>query len=96
MLQIASLLAHTAQYRTAHGQAQILRMATYDAARAIWLDDYGLAEGRYADVVVLDSPLVGDVLSDIPPRTWVIKRGRVTVESRIESTIHRTAPVYNV
>lgn len=96
MLQIANLLAHTAQYGTAHSQAQILRMATYDAARAIGLDDYGLAEGRYADLVVLDSPLVGDVLSDIPPRTWVIKRGRVTVESRIESTIHRTTPVHNV
>jgi cytosine/creatinine deaminase len=46
--------------------------------------------------VVLDSPLVGDVLADIPPRTWVIKRGRVTAESRTESTIHRTAPVHNV
>jgi cytosine/creatinine deaminase len=94
-LQIANLLAHTAQYGTIHSQAQILRMATYDAARAIGLEEYGIAEGRYADLVVLDSPLVGDVLADIPPRTWVIKRGRVTAESRTESTIHRTTPVHD-
>jgi cytosine deaminase len=91
MLQIGNLLAHSAQYGTADGQAQIVRMATYDAARAIGLDDYGLAEGRHADLVVLDSPTVADVLADIPARTYVVKRGRVTVESRTETTIHRTA-----
>ena len=95
MLQIASLLAHAAQYGTPEGQAQILRMATYDAARAIGLEDYGLAVGCQADLAVLDSPLVGDVLSDLPPRTWVVKRGRVTVESRIESTIRRAAAAPN-
>lgn len=90
MLQIGNLLAHTAQFGTPQSQADVLRMATYDAARAMGLPDYGLAEGRQADLVVLDSPLVADVLSDIPPRLWVIKRGRVTVESRHETTIHRT------
>jgi cytosine deaminase len=93
MLQIGNLLAHAAQFGTPHGQAEVLRMATYDAARSIGLGDYGLAEGRRADVVVLDSPLVADVLADIPPRLWVVKRGRVTVESRHETIIHRTAAV---
>jgi cytosine/creatinine deaminase len=93
MLQIGNLLAHAAQYGTPHSQAEVLRMATYDAARSIGLDDYGLAVGRRADLMVLDSPLVGDVLADIPPRLWVIKRGRVTVETRHETTIHRTVAV---
>jgi cytosine/creatinine deaminase len=95
MLQIGNLLAHAAQYGTPHSQAEVLRMATYDAARSIGLRDYGLAEGRQADLVVLDSPRVGDVLADIPPRLWVVKRGRVTVETRHETTIHRTAPVHS-
>ena len=56
MLQIGNLLAHVAQFGTPHSQAEILRMATYDAARSIGLDDYGLAEGRRADLVVCDSP----------------------------------------
>jgi cytosine deaminase len=93
MLQIGNLLAHAAQFGTPHSQAEVLRMATYDAARSIGLGDYGLAVGRRADLVVLDSPLVADVLADIPPRLWVVKRGRVTVESRHETIIHRTAAV---
>lgn len=93
MLQIGNLLAHAAQFGTPQSQADVLRMATYDAARAMGLADYGLAAGRQADLVVLDSPLVADVLSDIPPRLWVIKRGRVTVESRHETIIHRTTAV---
>jgi cytosine deaminase len=93
MLQIGNLLAHAAQFGTPHSQAEVLRMATYDAARSIGLGDYGLAEGRRADLVILDSPLVADVLADIPPRLWVVKRGRVTVESRHETIIHRTAAV---
>ena len=93
MLQIGNLLAHTAQFGTPHSQAEVLRMATHDAARSIGLGDYGLAEGRRADPVVLGSPLVADVLADIPPRLWVVKRGRVTVESRHETIIHRTAAV---
>jgi cytosine deaminase len=93
MLQIGNLLAHAAQFGTPHSQAEILRMATYDAARSIGLEDYGLAEGRRADLVVCDSPVVADVLADIPPRLWVVRNGRVTVETRHETTIHRTAAV---
>src|ERR687885_1927878 len=75
MLQIGNLLAHVAQFGTPHSQAEVLRMATYDAARSIGMADYGLAEGRHADLVVCDSPLVADVLADIPPRLWVVRPG---------------------
>ncbi|MDX6723176.1 MAG: cytosine/creatinine deaminase [Solirubrobacteraceae bacterium] len=93
MLQIGNLLAHAAQFGTPHSQAEILRMATYDAARSIGLEDYGLAEGRRASLVVCDSPVVADVLADIPPRLWVVRNGRVTVETRHETIIHRTTAV---
>ncbi len=89
-LQIGSLLAHVGQFGTPHSQAEILRMATYDAARAMGLAaDYGIGEGRAADLVVCDSPLVADVLLDIPARLFVIKGGRVVAETRCESVIHR-------
>lgn len=90
MLQIASLVAHVAQFGTPHSQAEVLRMATYDAARSMGMGaTYGLATGRRADLVVLDSPMVADVLLDLPPRLWVVKDGRVTVETRHECVIHR-------
>ena len=89
-LQIGSLLAHVGQFGTPHSQAEVLRMATYDAARAMGLaDGYGIGAGRRADFVICDSPFVADVLLDIPARLFVIKRGQVVVETRCESVIHR-------
>ena len=89
-LLIANLLAHVAQFGTPHSQAEVLEMATHSAARAMGIaDTYGLVPGRQADLVVLDTTRVSDVLLDVPPRTWVLKRGRVTVETRHECLVHR-------
>jgi cytosine deaminase len=90
LLQIASLFAHAAHFGTPRDQAEVLRMLTDNAARSVGrADGYGLQVGRQADLVVLGSAIVADVLADIPPRLWVIKEGRVVVETHIETTIHR-------
>lgn len=89
-LLIANLLAHAAQFGTPHSQAEVLRMATHDAARSIGIgESYGIAVGRSADLVVLDCYRVDEVLLDIPIRNYVVKRGRVTVETRNECVINR-------
>lgn len=89
-LQIGSLLAHLVQFGTPEHQADILRMGTYNAARAIGVDeDYGIAPGKRADLVILDTYVVADALLDIPPRLWVIKRGRITVIATYSSEICR-------
>lgn len=89
-LQIGSLLAHVGQFGTPHSQAEIIRMATYDAARAMGLDgSYGIAAGKQADFVICDSPLVADVLLDIPVRLYVVKRGRVVVETTYSCQINK-------
>lgn len=88
-LLIGYLLAHTAQFGTPHSQAEVLRMATHDAARSIGIgDSYGIAEGRKADLVVFDCDRIDDVLLDQPVRRWVVKNGRVTVETQHTSVIH--------
>lgn len=90
-LLIANLLAHAAQFGTPHSQAEVLRMATHDAARSIGIgESYGISVGKAADLVIFDCDRVDDVLLDIPARRWVLKRGRVTVETRHECVIHRT------
>ena len=87
-LVIGNLLAHVGQFGTPHSQREVLRMATYDAARAVGIESsYGIAEGKDADLVVLDCERVDDVLLDLPVRRWVVKRGRVVVETRHESKI---------
>jgi cytosine deaminase len=89
-LLTGNLLAHLAQFGTPENQADILRMCTYGAARAMGIDgDYGLAAGCRADLVILDTYDVADALLDIPVRSWVVKRGRISVETHHSCRIHR-------
>ncbi|WP_322880161.1 amidohydrolase family protein [Pandoraea sputorum] len=90
MLQIGNLLAHVAQFGVPEHQQAILDMGTHNAARAIGLShDYGIAVGKQADLIILDTFRVADALLDIPPRLWVIKRGRITVVTQHSCEIHR-------
>jgi cytosine/creatinine deaminase len=89
-LLIGNFLAHLAQFGTPENQAYVLQMGTHDAARAMGIAaDYGIAVGKRADLVILDTQLVADALLDIPPRAWVIKNGKVTVVTRHQCEIHR-------
>ncbi|RKP56757.1 amidohydrolase family protein [Pararobbsia silviterrae] len=89
MLHVGNLLAHAAQLGTPADQARVLEMATTRAARAIGLRDYGIAVGNPADLVVLDGMRVDEALLDLPPRSWVIKRGRIAVTTRHCCELHR-------
>ena len=90
-LQIGNLLAHLIQFGTPEHQADIVKMSTANAARAVGIaGDYGLAVGKQADLVILDTYAVADCLLDLPPRSWVFKRGRITVVTKYESKICRT------
>lgn len=89
-LQIGNLLAHLIQFGTPEHQADILKMSTNNAARAVGLNDsYGLAVGKQADFMILDTLVVADALLDLPARSWVFKRGRVAAMTRRETTICR-------
>ena len=89
MLQVGNMLAHVAQFGVPEHQLAVLEMGTYNAARAIGLEKrYGIAVGRQADLVILDTFRVADALLDIPSRLWVVKRGRVTVVTEHRCQIH--------
>ncbi|GEP07798.1 amidohydrolase family protein [Methylobacterium oxalidis] len=89
-LQIGNMLAHIAQLGSPDDQAYVLRMATTNAARAMGIgDNYGLEVGKQADLVVLDTPHVANALLDLPPRSWVIKRGKIILETKLEEIIHK-------
>ncbi|GEP07949.1 N-acyl-D-amino-acid deacylase [Methylobacterium oxalidis] len=89
-LQIGNMLAHIAQLGSPDDQAYVLRMATTNAARAMGIGDrYGLEVGKQADLVILDTPNVANALLDLPPRSWVIKRGKVVLEAKHEEKISK-------
>ena len=59
----------------------VLPMITTNPAKAIGAKDYGLEVGKNADLVLLDTKKVKDAIIDIPERLYVIKSGKITVET---------------
>lgn len=65
----------------------LLELVTTNAARAIGLADYGLAEGCRADLVVLDARDPAQAITEQAEKLWVIKSGRVVARSTRTSEI---------
>ena len=61
--------------------AWLLDLVTVNAARAIGLEDYGLAEGCRADLVVLDARSPADAITEQAEKLWVVKGGRVVARN---------------
>ena len=62
----------------------VLPMMTDNAAKALGIENYGIAAGNQADMVLLDSDSIATCVIDIPERLFVIKRGTVIVETKKE------------
>src|SRR5919108_4957102 len=61
-LEVALMMAHTAQLTLPHELEQVFAMVTLNAARAARLAGYALAPGRRADLVVIDAASVHEAL----------------------------------
>jgi cytosine deaminase len=61
--------------------AWLLDLVTVNAARAIGLEGYGLAEGCRADLVVLDASDSAQAITEQAEKLWVIKAGRVVARN---------------
>ena len=61
--------------------AQMLDFVTTRAADCLGLPDYGLAEGRRADLVVFDAPAPVDAVRTLAVRTAVVSRGKVVART---------------
>ena len=92
LLRIANLLANAAHLGSVDGLRTALRMATENAARAIRLFDYGLAEGCKADLVLLDCDEPTQAVAAIPERLYVIKNGAVSVKNQVLTTFPKRHP----
>lgn len=90
ILQTAMLAIPVAHLGGAADLPTVLPMITENPARAIGLTDYGLAVGKQADLVLLDTKVKNNSVIDIPERLYVVKNGRITVENT------RTTRVYSL
>lgn len=89
IIQSAMLAIPTAHLGGADDIESVLPMITTNPAKALGLDDYGIAQGKKADVVLLDTKVVKDAIIDIPTRLYVIKNGCISVETKHQVKIYR-------
>jgi cytosine/creatinine deaminase len=88
-LEVALMIAHTAQLTLPHELEQVLDMVTVNAARAARLSDYGIAPGKKADLVVLGAASVREALRLQPPRRHVVKNGYEVARTTITQELRR-------
>jgi cytosine/creatinine deaminase len=94
MVEAASLALHFTYMSGREEIPEMLRCATERGARTLGVEDeYGLEEGKQADLVVYDAPSALEVLRLHAPRRWVIRRGRVVAETTPARTALLGEPV---
>ena len=82
MLERAMHLAYRNTFRRDEDIELALEAATYGGARALGLEEYGLEVGCHADFVVLPGEVLAEAVVSRPPRSLVVKRGRVVAGPR--------------
>jgi cytosine deaminase len=87
MLQEALITAHALQLGTPDEQDLLFNMATYNAARILSLNNYGLEPGCIGTLVVLDDKDWGSAVAKESTRLYVINRGRLVAQTTIHQEL---------
>ncbi|HEX6679949.1 MAG TPA: amidohydrolase family protein, partial [Gaiellaceae bacterium] len=94
LVDAASLALHFTYMSGLDEIPQMLDCATWRGARTLGIEDeYGIEEGKPADLVVFDAPSPLEVLRLKPVRKWVIRRGRLIAETTPARTTLLGEPV---
>lgn len=90
LIRMANLYANVAQAGRPAELAHCLDMVTRLPARLMNLDDYGIAVGNPADLVVLDSRDPAAAVAELAQPLFGLKRGRLSF-TRPQPVLHRPA-----
>lgn len=88
MLQVALVTAHAAQMTLPNEIEKVFDMITGDAAKILRLSNYGLEEGKDADIVILDALTVNDAIRLQPARLYVIKSGKIIARNEYKRELN--------
>jgi cytosine deaminase len=88
LVRMANLYANVAQVGTPAGMTACLEMVSSQSAKLMNLDDYGIAPGNPADLVVLDCTSRAEAVSEIAPVLAGFKGGTRTF-TRPAAILHR-------
>lgn len=87
VLKIATLIAQVLQLGTTTGHQLCLEMATTRAAQAIGIQDYGIAAGCAADLVILDAASASEAVATAPVNRTTIKQGTVVAQTSLQKKL---------
>lgn len=82
--EVASYVCHTAHMTTRNEIDAAFDFVTYNAARALRLQNYGLEPGCKADLNVLAAPSVPQVLRLQQPPLCVVRDGRILARNHLQ------------
>jgi cytosine deaminase len=85
LLEEGLILAYGAHMDTEEELNTLLQMSTYNAAKALDLQNYGLEEGCAADIVVLDAPSPAAAILSQAEKMCVFKSGKMVATTRVVS-----------
>jgi cytosine deaminase len=81
MLEVANMGLHVAQMTGQAQMRQIFEAVTYNGAKVMGLEGYGLEPGCRADMVILQAKDPHEALRLKPARLFVIRRGKVIAQT---------------
>jgi len=81
MIEVAHMGLHIAQMTGVDQMRQIFEAVTFNGARALGLEGYGLEAGCHADIVILQARDPQEALRLKPARLFVIRRGTIIAET---------------
>jgi cytosine/creatinine deaminase len=82
MLQPAHMAVHACHMTSREEVTATFDMVTTNAARTLGLEEYGIAEGRPANFVLVDAPDRWDAIRRLAATTLVVREGEVIAETR--------------
>ncbi len=88
--EVVSYVCHTAHMTTRNEIDAAFDFVTYNAARALRLQNYGLDPGCKADLNVLAAPSVPQVLRLQQPPWWVVRDGKILARNQLQREFFKT------
>lgn len=85
MPEAAFLAAHLLELRSGTDLDRLLSFVTTTAARVLGVPDHAIDAGHPANLVVHDAQSVADLLRRYEPPRWVVRRGGVVAQTRIDT-----------
>lgn len=88
LIRTANLYANTCHVGKRDEMRECFEMVTRRSAQILRLEDYGIAVGKSADLVVLDCPARETAIAELAAPLYGLKRGRLTF-TRKPAELHR-------